>query len=361
MDTERRAEFGARLLGMLTGNVLTMLIGLGQRTGLFDAAAQGPATSAELAARAGLDERYVREWLGAMVTGAIFEYDAGRYVLPAEHAVLLTGPRASNIGPAVGTLRTLSAVLPAVERCFTEGGGVPYAQYAEAAGDTLGDSWRYIYDEQLIDGFLGRVPRLPGRLEAGVRVLDLGCGSGHAVNLMAQAYPRSRFTGLDIAPGAIARGEAERAALALGNASFTVADAAALPADPPFDVITAFDAVHDQRSPEIVLAGVHDALAPGGVFVMVDARFSSHVQENVGNPHAALCYGISLLYCVPTALAGGGAGLGAMWGQQAALGMLAAAGFGDVQVLDSPRPQNCIYLCRRGPAVAASGLAPDQQ
>jgi SAM-dependent methyltransferase len=257
---------------MLTGNVLTMLIGLGQRTGLFDAAAQGPATSAELAARAGLDERYVREWLGAMVTGAIFEYDAGRYVLPAEHAVLLTGPRASNIGPAVGTLRTLSAVLPAVERCFTEGGGVPYAQYAEAAGDTLGDSWRYIYDEQLIDGFLGRVPGLPGRLEAGARVLDLGCGSGHAVNLMAQAYPRSRFTGLDIAPGAIARGEAERAALALGNASFTVADAAALPADPPFDVITAFDAVHDQRSPEIVLAGVHDALAPGGVFVMVDAE-----------------------------------------------------------------------------------------
>jgi SAM-dependent methyltransferase len=178
---------------------------------------------------------------------------------------------------------------------------------------------------------------------------------------MAQAYPRSRFTGLDIAPGAIARGEAERAALALGNASFTVADAAALPADPPFDVATAFDAVHDQRSPEIVLAGVHDALAPGGVFVMVDARSSSHAQENVGNPHAALCYGISLLYCVPTALAGGGAGLGAMWGQEAALGMLAAAGFGDVQVLDSPRPQNCIDLGRRGPAVAASGLAPDQQ
>jgi hypothetical protein len=136
-----------------------------------------------------------------MVTGAVFEYDAGRYVLPAEHAVLLTSPRASNIGPAVGTLRTLSAVLPAVERCFTEGGGVPYAQYAEAAGETLGDSWRYIYDEQLIDGFLGRVPGLPGRLAAGARVLDLGCGSGHAVNLMAQAYPRSTFTA---SPGPLA-------------------------------------------------------------------------------------------------------------------------------------------------------------
>jgi len=233
MDDARRQEFGARLLEMLTGNVLTMLIGIGQRTGLFDAAAQGPGTSAELAGRAGLDERYVREWLGAMVTGAVFVYDAGRYILPEEHAVLLTGQRASNIGPAVGTLRTLSVVLPAVERCFAAGGGVPYAKYAEAAGDTLGESWRYIYDEQLIDGFLGRIPGLAGRLEAGVRVLDIGCGSGHAVNLMAQAYPRSKFVGLDIAPGAIARGEAERAAMALDNASFMVADAAALPPDPP--------------------------------------------------------------------------------------------------------------------------------
>jgi SAM-dependent methyltransferase len=350
MTDARREEFGARLLEMLTGSVLTMLIGLGQRTGLFDAAAQGPGTSEELARRAGLDERYVREWLGAMVTGAVFEYDAGRYIFPAGHAVLLTGQRASNIGPAVGTLGTLSAVLPAVERCFTEGGGVPYAAYAEAAGDTLGESWRYIYDEQLIDGFLGPVPGLAGRLEAGARVLDIGCGSGHAVNLMAQAYPRSEFVGLDIAAGAIARGEAERAALALDNASFVVADAAALPPGPPFDVITAFDAIHDQRSPQAVLAGAHDALVADGIFVMVDAKFSSLVQENVGNPHAALCYGISLLYCLPTSLAEGGAGLGAMWGRQTALGLLADAGFREVRVLDSPRPQNCIYLCRRSPA-----------
>ena len=91
-------------------------------------------------------------------------------------------------------------------------------------------------------------------------------------------------------------------------------------------------------------------LATDGVFVIVDAKFSSLVQENVGNPHAALCYAISLLYCLPTSLAGGGAGLGAMWGRETALHMLADAGFPDVSVLDSPRPQNCIYLCRRGAA-----------
>jgi hypothetical protein len=111
-------------------------------------------------------------------------------------------------------------------------------------------------------------------------------------------------------------------------------------------VITAFDAVHDQHSPQEVLRRVRAALAPGGVFVMVDAKFSSDLAGNIGNPLAALCYAISVLYCTPVSLAGGGAGLGAMWGTERAGQMLAEAGFGQVEVLDSPRPQNCIYACR---------------
>ena len=111
-------------------------------------------------------------------------------------------------------------------------------------------------------------------------------------------------------------------------------------------MITAFDAVHDQRSPQEVLRRVRAALAPGGVFVMVDAKFSSHLAGNVGNPLAALCYAISLMYCTPVGLGGGGAGLGAMWGTELAGQMLAEAGFSRVEMLDSPRPQNCIYVCR---------------
>ena len=106
------------------------------------------------------------------------------------------------------------------------------------------------------------------------------------------------------------------------------------------------DAVHDQRSPQEVLRRVLAALAPGGVFVMVDAKFSSHLAGNVGNPLAALCYAISLMYCTPVGLGGGGAGLGAMWGTELAGQMLAEAGFSRVEMLDSPRPQNCIYVCR---------------
>ena len=349
-DPDRTRAFGARLLDLLTGNVLTMLIGIGHRTGLFEAAAQGPATSEELAARAGLHERYVREWLGAMVTGGILDHDPAdaRYTLPPEHAAMLTGATARNVGPVAGSLRTLSAVLPQVERCFTTGGGVPIAEYAAASDGGLGESWRHVYDEHLVDGFLGRVPGLIERLRAGATVLDLGCGTGHAVNLMARAFPASTFTGLDIAAAAIESAEAERAAMGLPNAGFTVADAAELGTERHYDVITAFDAVHDQAAPETVLRRVREALAPGGVFVMVDAKFASRLEDNIGNPYAPMSYGISLLFCVPTTLATGGSGLGAMWGQELAREMLADAGFDDVRVLDSPRPQNCIYVCRTG-------------
>jgi SAM-dependent methyltransferase len=348
-DPDRTRAFGEQLLGILTGGMLTMLLGIGHRTGLFEAAARGPATSAELAERAGLHERYVREWLGAMVTGGIMEYDPadGRHTLPAAHAVLLTGATSRNIGPVAGSLRTLGAVLPQVERRFHEGGGVPIAEYAAVSTDGLGETWRHIYDEHLVDGFLGRVPGLLDRLRAGARVLDLGCGTGHAVNVLAREFPASTFDGHDIATAAIADAEAERAAMDLPNAAFAVADAAELAPERPYDVITAFDAIHDQAAPEAVLARVRDALAPDGVFVMVDTNFASRLEDNTANPYAPLSYGISLLFCVPTSIATGGSGLGAMWGQELAGAMLADAGFADVEVLDSPRPQNCIYVCRQ--------------
>jgi SAM-dependent methyltransferase len=283
-----------------------------------------------------------------MVTGGIMEYDPadGRHSLPAGHAALLTGATSRNIGPAANSLRTLGSVLPQVERCFTDGGGVSIAEYAKVSAGGLGESWRYVYDDHLVDGFLGRVPGLPDRLRAGVRVLDLGCGTGHAVNVMARAFPRSRFDGLDIATDAIADAEAERAALGLPNAAFAVADAAELAPGKPYDVIMAFDAIHDQAAPEVVLRRVRDALAPDGVFVMIDTNFATRLEDNVGNPHAPLSYGISLLFCVPTSIATGGSALGAMWGQERAREMLADAGFTDVRVFDTPRPQNCMYVCR---------------
>ncbi|SFW84777.1 class I SAM-dependent methyltransferase [Amycolatopsis australiensis] len=343
----KESDFAAHLTATMTGSALTMLIGIGHRTGLFQAAARGPATSAGLAERAGLHERYVREWLGAMVTGGIFTYEAGEYTFPTEHAKFLLGDTASNLMPSLLTLSAFTAILPDLERAFAEGGGVPrsaYGPHLESLGAKTGDSWKHIYREHLVDGFFGAVPGLTERLAAGVRVLDLGCGTGHAISVAARAFPASRFTGIDIDRRVVDL--ARQNAGDLPNAEFAVGDAAALTADPPYDLITAFDAVHDQDRPDVVLRQVRRALAPDGLFFMVDTFFSSDVARNVGNPLAALTYSISLMYCTTTSLAEGGAALGAMWGTEKATEMLTDAGFGHVRVAASPRPQNCIYVCR---------------
>jgi 2-polyprenyl-3-methyl-5-hydroxy-6-metoxy-1,4-benzoquinol methylase len=308
LDVQAVQAFARKLLDVFTGSALTKLISLGNRTGLFEAAAQGPATSAELADRAGLDERYVREWLGAMVTGRLVDYEPaeGRYTLPAEHAALLTGPGARNLAPMSDIVECFGAVMPELERCFRTGGGVPYAAFRPQFTDRMDNLWRRIYDEQLITGFLAVVPGLTDRLAAGARVLDLGCGTGHAVNLMAQAYPHSTFVGYDIAADAIDRAERERLAMKLPNARFDVLDVAKLPADPPFDVITAFDAIHDQVAPDIVLRRVHAALRPDGVYMMVDFKSSSQLENNLANPFAPLYYAISVMHCMTVSLAEGG-------------------------------------------------------
>jgi len=343
VDERRRAEFGAHLTRTLTGGALTLLVSVGHRTGLFAAAAAGPATSTELAARAGLHERYVREWLGAMVTGGFLSHADGVYTLPPEHAVFLTGETATNAAPQASMLRAFAGTLPELERAFVEGGGVPHAAFAQhlaAVGARPGDTWKHVYDEQLVDGFLGAVPGLLDRLTAGASVLDLGCGAGHAVRVAAEAFPASRFTGLDIDADLIAE------ATGPANATFVAGDATRLPADPAYDVIMAFDAIHDQRDPAEVLRRVRAALAPGGLFVMVDTGFASDLDENTGHPLAALCYAISLMYCTTASLADDGVALGAMWGVELATEMVRAASFTCVDVLDSPRPQNRVFVCR---------------
>lgn len=348
LDAQAVQTFARKLLDVLTGSALTKLISLGYRTGLFEAAAHGPATSAELADRAGLDERYVREWLAAMVTGGFFHYEPaeGRYTFPAEHAALLTGPGARNAAPVSDIVESFGAVLPELERCFHTGGGVPYSSFRPQFTDHMDDVWRRIYDEHLLTGFLAAVPGLTEQLAAGARVLDLGCGTGHAVNLMARAYPGSTFVGYDIAADAIERAERERVAMGVPNAQFAVLDVVELPDTPPFDVITVFDAIHDQVAPDVVLRRVHDALRPRGVFVMVDFKFSSRLERNLANRFAPLHYAVSVMHCMTVSLAEGGAGLGTVWGEELARKMLAEAGFGSVEVIDTPRPQNCIYICR---------------
>jgi len=342
--------FTRRLLDIYTGAMLTQMVEIGYRTGLFEAAAAaGPATCRDLAARAGLNERYVREWLGGMTTGGVFLYDAAAdtYALPPEHAAALTGGGARNLAPQSRMLNHFGRLLPQITERFHTGGGLPYSVYRPEFTETMDDTWRRIYDEHLVDGFLGAVDGLTARLDAGIAALDIGCGTGHAINLMAARFPRSRFAGYDIGEDAIAHASSEADAMGLANVEFAVRDVTRLPAEPTFDLVTAFDAIHDQADPAGVLRSIRDALAPGGVFLMIDFRFSSRVDGNLGNPFAPLYYGISLMHCMPVSLAEGGAGLGAVWGEDRAREMLKEAGFARVELVGSPRPQNCIYVCRK--------------
>jgi SAM-dependent methyltransferase len=350
LDEARVEAFAGRLLELYTGGMLTLMVDLGHRTGLFAAAAAGPATSAGLAGRADLRERYVREWLGAMVTGGIVDYDAaaGTYRLPPEHAACLTGPGSANLAPLSRLDTHLAKHVDAVARAFREGGGVPYAEYRPEFTDVMDALGRGVFDELLLDAYLPLVPGLPERLAAGARVADVGCGTGHALVRMAAAYPAASFVGYDLAEDAVARARSEAAAAGLRNVTFEVRDAARLAVAEPFDVVFVFDAIHDQVDPAAVLDRIHAALVPGGTFVMVEPRASSNLEDNLANPQAPFLYGVSTLHCMTVSLAHGGAGLGAAWGEQTARAMLAAAGFGEVLVHEAPGdPINAVFVTSR--------------
>ena len=349
LDETRVAAFGEQLVGTYVGGMVTLMVDLASRTGLLDALATGPGTSEELASRAGLTERYVRECLGSLVTAGVVAYDpaARQYTLPAEHAVLLTGPGSMNMAPLSRFIALLGNHVPGVAEAFRTGGGVPYEAYRPGFTEVMDGLSRGLLDGQLLDGILPLTGELPARLADGVRVAEVGCGTGHALNLMARAYPRSSFTGYDLAGDAITQARAEADDWRLSNVSFEVLDVARMPTDPPATAVFAFDAIHDQADPAGVLARVRAALEPGGWFVMMDIKAASALEDNVGNPMAPWLYGISTLHCMTVSLAQGGAGLGTVWGEQLARRMLAEAGFVDVAVHDVPDdPFDSVYVAR---------------
>jgi SAM-dependent methyltransferase len=350
VDQAEVEAFAERLLATYTAGMVTLMIDLGLRTGLLDTLAAGPGTSGELAERAGLVERYVRECLGALVTADVAGYDpaTGRYHLAAERAVCLSGPGSLNLAPISLVTALLGTHVRGVADAFHSGGGVPYEAFRPEFTEVMDALSRGLVDGRLLDGILPLTGDLPSRLAAGIRVADVGCGTGHAVNVLARAFPRSTFVGYDLAADAITAARAEAAEWGLRNAEFEVLDAARLTADPPLDAVFAFDAIHDQVDPAGVLCRVHEALAPGGVFVMFDVKAASALEGNIGNPLAPWLYAVSTLHCTPVSLAGGGAGLGTVWGEQLALRMLADAGFVDVTVHDVPDdPFDSVYLAHR--------------
>lgn len=335
LDEAKANAFVQRMTETINDAFLALMISIGHQTRLFDTMARlPPSTSAEIARAAGLQERYVREWLGAVVTGRVVEYDptTKTYTLPPEHAASLTrGAGSANFATVMLFVGCCGAVEPQIIECFRRGGGVPYAAFPNFH-QFMRELSTPLLDDTFLQQSLPLVPGLLERLERGIDVLDVGCGAGHAINLMARAFPRSRFTGYDFCEEAVVPGREESAAWKLTNTTFVTADVTSMTYQRRFDFITAISAIHDQAQPRKVLAGIARALRPDGAFLMVDDRGSSHLHENLDLEFGPFLYGVSTMHCMSVSLALGGEGLGTMWGEHKARELLAEAGFVRVAV-----------------------------
>ncbi|MFH1488839.1 MAG: class I SAM-dependent methyltransferase [Pseudomonadota bacterium] len=365
MEKNRRSKpknFPERMVDILNVGALNLAMAVGYRTRLFDVmdAFDLPQRAASIAERAGLNERYVREWLGIMVSGGIVEWSEDStgedlFHLPKEHGSVLTR-RAGNANLGIYTqeipLLTALAMEPVI-RGFTTGEGVGYDRYTEFYA-FMAQLSRAKHQEVLVEKFLPSVAegRVIQQMGSGIRVCDLGCAEGTAVMLMAEAFPESQFVGIDFSGDAIAGARREAARKKLPNVVFEKLDAALLKERgdllESFDYVTAFDAIHDQTRPLDALISVHAVLKVGGLFSMVDIAAGSRLSENRDHPMGPFLYTVSLMHCMPVGLVDGGAGLGMMWGRQKAVEMLKQAGFGTVQVLGMPDdPFNQHFLCEK--------------
>ncbi len=353
-NQERADAFAERFLRAFNEGALCLMSSIGYRTGLFDAMAEQPWGSSEaIAAQAGLNERYVREWLAAMTAAGIVHYDAesATYNLPTEHArFLVRDGSGENLALFTQYIGLLGEVENDIVSCFRQGGGVPYERYGRFHGIMAEDSGQTVV-AALLDQILPLVPGLQQRLDEGGRVLDAGCGSGRALNLMAERFPNSRFVGYDLSESAIADARQQAAAKGLQNVAFEIRDlsdfdATATPA--AFDLVTTFDAIHDQGRPRSVLKGIHRALKEDGVFLMQDIRASSRLESNLEHPLGTFLYTVSCMHCMTVSLAQGGEGLGTMWGREKAGELLREAGFASVEVHELPHDfQNDYYIMQK--------------
>ncbi len=350
------------MTAVLNYGAVNLAMGIGYRTRLFDVmdTFDSPVTAAVISEKAGLNNRYVTEWLGIMVCGEIVdliadESNEDRFFLPKAHGDLLTRRAgSSNLGVYTQEIPLLTTcAMEAVVDGFHTGEGVDYEHYPTFQNfmTQLADAK---HNRVLVEVFLPSVADglVMRKLKSGIRVCDLGCGEGLAVMRMAAAFPESEFVGIDVSEAVIRKADASAEKQGISNVRFIQLDAATLTEnrrlEAYFDYVTAFDAIHDQKRPLDVLKGIYALLKPEGLFSMVDIAAGSLLSENRSHPMGAFLYTVSLMHCMPVGLAEGGAGLGMMWGRQRAKKMLQTAGFQNVLIEEIPGDSfNDHFLCRK--------------
>lgn len=343
-------NFAERISDTINAGAVAAMLSLGHRAGLFEALdGAPPANSHEIADLAGLNERYVREWLAVMVTAGIINYDpqTKRYTLPDSHAAcLVPGAALGNLAVYAQHVSLLGKVEDKTLHCLRSGEGTAYGDYpcfhqimAEDSDQTVAEGL-FEYILPLIDG-------IEPRLEQGIEVLDAGCGRGHALIELARRFPNSRFTGYDLGADAIAHAGETARREGLENVVFETRDLTGYSEPGRFDLTMSFDAVHDQKDPQGLIHGLHTSLRSGGVYLMQDIGGSAKLENNLDFPMASLLYAISCAHCTPISIGQGGAGLGTMWGWETAEEMLHEAGFASVNRHVLPHdPMNVWFVAR---------------
>ena len=325
------ALFGATLTHI--GGAMAMLMAyMGDKLGLYTALRDvGPATSAEVATRAGIDERYVREWLSANAAAGYVDYDGGRFALSPEAAVIFASE---------GDPRCLQGFFEAVKSSYDDeekstaairdGRGFAWGDRSPCCFRGTDRFFRPGYAVNLIDHWIPALDGVKTKLEAGARVADIGCGHGSSTVLMAEAFPNSSFAGFDFHDASIEAARAKAADAGVANARFEVATAKAFPGD-GYDLVCIFDALHDMGDPVGAATHIRRALKPDGSFMVVEPLAGDTLADNL-HLLGQIFYGFSTVACVPASKAQEvGLALGAQAGEKRLSEVLHQAGFGHVR------------------------------
>jgi SAM-dependent methyltransferase len=352
VDQDRLASLALHVWRYKQGEVVSLMIHLGDRLGLYRAlAGAGPLDAAELAGRTGLHQRWLLEWLrGQAAAGLVGSADGDTFELTPEAGALLADEEGSTWF-AAGAFHGGIAPPHVIDRladAFRTGIGLSYDDLgpseAHAVERMLGPWSRLTLVPEILPALGGVVERLGD----GGLVADVGCGAGVALLAMAAAFGRSHFDGYDPSAHAIERARANLAEAGLDNVSLHLAPAAALPDRPTYDFVITFDCLHDMPRPQEAIEAIRRAIKPDGTWLIKDIRSGATWKENLRNPMLALMYGTSVAACMSSALSEpGGAGLGTLgFHPRLAEQMCREAGFGQFRIHDFGDPANLYYEVR---------------
>lgn len=356
VDPDALKLFSFQLFTKLEGAVTAGMIHLGDQLGLFTTLkdAGEPISTTELAARAGLAERWVREWAynqaAAKMIAVVTDEHGERFTLTPEAAAVLASPEHPAYG--MGMFHRLPQTMRALEdmpASFRSGVGHDYDSHGPQGAVGIERSFEPWNKANLLPNVLPKLDGIVERLTAGAKVADIGCGAGGAVLLMAGAFPASQFAGYDISRYALGRAEQKLEESGLTNASFHDPRDEAIPSNNTLDFITTFDCIHDMTHPQEMMHTIRRAIRDDGTWLLVDIKALDSFEQNAKkNPMAALMYGISVLSCMSSALSEpDGAGLGTLGlSENKAREMAEAAGFSRFRKLDVDHSVNAFYEVR---------------